>query len=167
VPCHVVTTDLHTGEAVWWTSGDPVEVLSASASLPGLFPPVQIDGRMYVDGAVACPVPTQRALDLGARRVWVLNLSRDVSGFPRAEHQLSALDVLLESFAISRAHLAHRAPTHGPDQQVMRLPALPIDRRDLRDFSQTQRLLDVGYEAGRAMVAEADAGTIPEQRLAG
>jgi predicted acylesterase/phospholipase RssA len=35
VPCHVVTTDLHTGEAVWWSSGDPVEVLSASASLPG------------------------------------------------------------------------------------------------------------------------------------
>lgn len=167
VACHVVTTDLHSGEAVWWSSGDPVEVLSASACLPGLFPPVEIDGRLYVDGGVSCPVPTQHALDLGARRVWVLNLARDVSGFPRAEHQMSALDVLLESFAISRAHLAHREPVVGPDQQVVRLPALPIDRRDLRDFSQSSRLMQAGYDAGSAMVADEDRRTIPQQRLAG
>ncbi len=167
VPCHVVTTDLHTGEAVWWNSGDPVQVLSASACLPGLFPPVQINGRMYVDGGVSCPVPVQRALDLGARRVWVLNLARDVSGFPRVEHQMNALDVLLESFAISRAHLAHREPVHRPDQQIVRLPALPIDRRDLRDFSQTPRLLEAGHAAAQAMIAEADRRTVPHQRLAG
>ncbi|MGN6475376.1 MAG: patatin-like phospholipase family protein [Mycobacteriales bacterium] len=173
IPCHVVTTDLHTGEAVWWTSGDPVEVLSASACLPGLFPPVQIDGRMYVDGGVSCPVPTQRALDLGARRVWVLNLARDVAGFPRAENQLSALDVLLESFAISRAHLAHRDPVHGPDQQVVRLPALPIDRRDLRDFSQTARLMEAGRVAAQTMIEGArkrdhasTRQTVPAQREA-
>ncbi|HVU62264.1 MAG TPA: patatin-like phospholipase family protein [Mycobacteriales bacterium] len=167
IPCHVVTTDLHTGEATWWSSGDPVEVLSASACLPGLFPPVQINGRLYVDGGVSCPVPTQRAIDLAARRIWVLNLSRDVSGFPRTENQMSALDVLLESFAISRAHLAHRDPVPGPDQRIVRLPALPIDRRDLRDFSQTQRLLDAGYQAAQAMIAEEDRGTVPQQRLAG
>lgn len=167
IPCHVVTTDLHTGEAVWWTSGDPVDVLSASACLPGLFPPVRIKDRLYVDGGVSCPVPTQRALDLGARRVWVLNVSRDVSGWPRVEHQMSALDVLLESFAISRAHLAHREPRHGADQQVVRLPALDIDRRDLRDFSQTSRLLEAGYLAGQAMVAEEDRQTVSYQRLAG
>src|SRR4051794_41863075 len=37
IPCHVVTTDLLAGEPVWWTTGDPVEVLTASACLPGLF----------------------------------------------------------------------------------------------------------------------------------
>ncbi|HVT20415.1 MAG TPA: patatin-like phospholipase family protein [Mycobacteriales bacterium] len=167
IPCHVVTTDLHTGEAVWWNRGNLVDVLSASACLPGLFPPVQIDGRMYVDGGVSCPVPTQRALDLGAQRVWVLNLARDVSGFPRTETQMSALDVLLESFAISRAHLAHRPPTSGADQRIVRLPALPIDRRDLRDFSQTARLMEAGYQAGQTMVAEEDRRAIPQQRLAG
>jgi NTE family protein len=166
IPCHVVTTDLHTGESVWWSSGNPVDVLSASACLPGLFPPVQINGRLYVDGGVSCPVPTQRAIELGARRVWVLNLSRDVSGFPRAEQQMSALDVLLESFAISRAHLAHRAPEPGSGQQVVRLPALPIDRRDLRDFSQTERLLQAGYEAGQAMVESVTRQVfVPGQRL--
>jgi hypothetical protein len=78
---------------------------------------------------------------------------------------MSALDVLLESFAISRAHLAHHQPIRRADQQVVRLPALPIDRRDLRDFSQTARLLKAGYEAGLAMIESATAPVfVPGQR---
>src|SRR4051794_5891586 len=40
VPCHVVTTDLLSGQPSWWSAGDPHTVLLASASLPGLLPPV-------------------------------------------------------------------------------------------------------------------------------
>src|SRR5581483_7211106 len=98
IPCHVVTTDLIAGRATWWTSGDPVEVLSASACLPGLFAPVELDGSLHVDGGVSCPVPTQRALDLGAARVWVLDVARQFHGW--AGERMTALDVLLESFAI-------------------------------------------------------------------
>jgi NTE family protein len=153
IPCHVATTDLLTGETAMWTSGDPVDVLAASACLPGLFPPVRLDGRLHVDGGVACPVPTQYALDLGASRVWVLNVSREFKGW--ADAKMSALDVLLESFAISRSQLGRREPVVGPDQQVITLPQLPIGRHDMRDFSQTGRLIAAGREAGRAMIAEA------------
>lgn len=153
IPCHVVTTDLHNGEATWWTSGNPVDILSASACLPGLFPPVSLEGRLHVDGGVACPVPTQRALDLGASRVWVLNVSREFEGW--SEERMTALDVLLESFAISRSQLGKREPVVGAGQQVVMLPSLPIGRHDLRDFTQTSRLIAAGREAGRLMVAEA------------
>ena len=152
IPCHVVTTDLLRGEPTWWTSGNPVDVLSASACLPGLFPPVEIDGRTYVDGGVSCPVPTQRALDLGAARVWVLNVSRDFHGW--ADRKMSALDVLLESFAISRQHLGRHSPVVAPGQQIVTLPSLEIGRHDMRDFSKTPRLIALGREAGRAMVAD-------------
>jgi NTE family protein len=159
IPCHVVTTDLIAGEPTWWTSGDPVDVLSASACLPGLFPPVRLDGRLHVDGGVSCPVPTQRALDLGAARVWVLNVSREYHGW--AEERMTALDVLLESFAISRSHLGRHAPTVAAGQQIITLPPLSIGRHDMRDFSQTPRLIAAGREAGRAMVAaELRASTI-------
>jgi NTE family protein len=151
IPCHVVTTDLIAGEATWWTSGDPVDVLSASACLPGLFPPVRLEGRLHVDGGVSCPVPTQRALDLGAARVWVLNVSREFHGW--ADDRMSALDVLLESFAISRSHLGRHAPVAAAGQQIVSLPPLSIGRHDMRDFSQTPRLIAAGREAGRAMVA--------------
>jgi predicted acylesterase/phospholipase RssA len=150
VPCHVVTTDLLSGEPVWWTSGDPLEVLSASACIPGLFPPVKLGGRLHVDGGVSCPVPTQRALDLGAARVWVLNVSREFHGW--ADDRMSALDVLLESFAISRSHLGRQQPVPGMGQRIVALPALSLGRHDMRDFSRTSWLIRAGREAGRAMV---------------
>jgi NTE family protein len=152
IPCHVVTTDLLTGEPAWWTSGDPVDLLNASACLPGLFPPVPLDGRLYVDGGVSSPVPTQYALDLGAERVWVLNVAREFKGW--ADARMTAMDVLLESFAISRSLLGRREPVVAPGQRVVDLPAMPIGRHDMRDFSQTSRLLASGREAGRAMIAE-------------
>src|SRR3954447_7462821 len=151
IPVHVVTTDLRTGESAWWSEGDPVDVLLASACLPGIFPPVPLAGSVHVDGGVSCPVPTQRALEIGARRVWVLDVARNFQGW--ADERMIAMDVLLESFAISRAHLGRRDPVVGPGQHVVQLPALRLDRHDLRDFSKTSALLSAGREAGRAMIA--------------
>lgn len=155
IPCHVVTTDLLAGEAVWWSSGDPTEVLLASACLPGLFKPVELGGSLHVDGGVTCPVPAQHALDLGASRVWVLDVARDFHGW--ADKRMSAMDVLLESFAISRSHLGRRAPVTGAGRRVVTLPPLGIGRQDIRDFSRTERLLARGRELGRAMIAEESA----------
>jgi NTE family protein len=150
IPCHVVTTDLLSGEPVWWTTGDPLEVLSASACIPGLFPPVKLGDRLHVDGGVSCPVPTQHALGLGAARVWVLDVARTYAGW--ADERMSALDVLLECFAISRSHLGRQQPTPRAGQRVVALPALSLGRHDMRDFSRTSWLIRAGREAGRAMV---------------
>lgn len=160
IPVHVVTTDLRAGEPVWWTNGDPVDVLSASACLPGIFAPVPLGGSVHVDGGVSCPVPTQRALDLGAARVWVLDVARDFHGW--ADDRMTAMDVLLESFAISRSHLGRREPVAGAGQRVVNLPALRMTgRHDLRDFSKTSMLLAAGREAGRAMIAAERRATAP------
>jgi NTE family protein len=152
IPVHVVTTDLRKGEPVWWTTGNPVAVLSASACLPGIFAPVPLADSVHVDGGVTCPVPAQRALDLGAERVWVLDVAREFHGW--ADERMTAMDVLLESFAISRSHLGRREPVAGPGQRVVSLPPLRTGRHDLRDFSRTSAMISAGREAGRAMVAE-------------
>jgi NTE family protein len=60
-----------TGGTCWWSSGDPVTVLTASACLPAVFPPVSMGGSLHVDGGVTRPVPVERALELGAARTWV------------------------------------------------------------------------------------------------
>ena len=152
IPCHVVTTDLLAGEPVWWSTGRPTEVLLASACLPGLFKPVPLGGSMHVDGGVTCPVPAQHALDLGTTRVWVLDVAREFHGW--ADSRMTAMDVLLESFAITRSHLGRRMPVAGAGQQVVNLPALRMGRHDIRDFSKTELLLAAGREAGRTMIAE-------------
>jgi NTE family protein len=130
-----------------------MQVLVASASLPGLLPPVPIGGSLHVDGGVTCPVPARRAVELGARRIWVLDVAGGSLG--RRDERMSALDVLLLSFAISRQQLGHTDITTGPQQVLMRLSPVAVGKHDLRDFSRTSELIEVGYSAGRRMIASA------------
>lgn len=60
----------------WFTSGAVTMPVVASCSVPGLFPPVQIDGRHYLDGGLVHSIPVGRALELGATRVFVLQVGR-------------------------------------------------------------------------------------------
>lgn len=151
VPCHVVTTDLVHGTPCWWSTGDPVTVLTASACLPALFPPVEMGGSLHVDGGVVAPVPVDRALDLGALRVWVLDVSGGTLG--RRDDRMTALDVLLQSFAISRSHLDRPVVGLRADQQVIRLRRPDLGHLEMRDFSQTPRLMAAGYAVAREALA--------------
>jgi NTE family protein len=66
-PFAAVTCDLQSGERVALTRGDLVRALGASSALPGIFPPVEIEGRMLVDGGVVenLPVATVRRMGAG------------------------------------------------------------------------------------------------------
>ncbi len=152
VPCHVVTTDLETGRAAFWSSGDPRTVLAASACLPAIFPPVSLGGTLHVDGGVSCPLPIDRALELGATRVWALDVSGGSVG--RRGDRMTALDVLLLSFSISRALLNTGArDAAGADARVVRLPEIDLGTLDIRDFSRTPALIESGYAAARTQLA--------------
>jgi len=75
-----VTTELATGHEIWVRSGPLVPALTASYALPGIFPPVKVDGRWLVDGAMVNPVPVSVCRALGARLVIAVNLNADVFG---------------------------------------------------------------------------------------
>lgn len=151
VPVHIVTTDLVTGHPVWWTSGDPQQVLVASASLPALLPPVPLGGSLHVDGGVTCPVPVQRAIELDAQRIWVVDVTGGSLG--RRDARMNALDVLLMSFAISRYRLAELEFPQASPRPIIPMPRVELGHHELRDFSRTAELIERGYEAGRKMVA--------------
>ncbi|CAK0740051.1 NTE family protein RssA [uncultured Gammaproteobacteria bacterium] len=82
-PFVAVTTDLLTGHETWLRKGQAVDALRASISLPGVFPPVLIDGRWLVDGALVNPVPVSACRALGAEMVIAINLSADLIGKAR------------------------------------------------------------------------------------
>lgn len=71
LPVHVMATD-HNGLGIRLTSGPMVDAVLASSAIPGIFPPVEIDGRALMDGAVAASSPIRAAVELGATRVIVL-----------------------------------------------------------------------------------------------
>ncbi len=66
IPFVVVTTNIETGKEIVFTKGDLPLLLQASCSWPGIFPPVNVDGMMLVDGGVKNSVPTLIARSLGA-----------------------------------------------------------------------------------------------------
>jgi NTE family protein len=72
VPLHVVATDLLTAEDLRISTGDALEAILASSAIPGVLPPVRIDGRALIDGGVVNNTPISHAVELGADTVWVL-----------------------------------------------------------------------------------------------
>jgi NTE family protein len=78
-----IATDLATGHEVWLRSGPLVPALRASFSLPGIFPPVMLDHRWLVDGALVNPVPVSAALALDAQMTIAVNLNADIIGAAR------------------------------------------------------------------------------------
>jgi NTE family protein len=60
----------------WFTSGPLAEVLLASCAVPGILPPVQIGDEHYIDGGIVNSIPVSRAVLLGVRRIYVLQVGR-------------------------------------------------------------------------------------------
>mgnify|MGYP001822093360 CR=1 FL=1 len=79
-PFATVSTDLATGREIWFTSGPVLSAVWASISLPGLFPPIQSNGRWLVDGGLVNPVPVSVCRALGAETVIAVNLNGDIVG---------------------------------------------------------------------------------------
>ncbi len=74
VPLTIVATDLATGDAVAFTSGDVASAVLASTAFPGAYPPVERDGGIYIDGGVVADVPLDIAVASGARSAVVVQL---------------------------------------------------------------------------------------------
>lgn len=157
VPMHVVTTDLEAGVPAWFTTGPAEEVLAASAALPGLFPPVELEGHLHVDGGVLEPLPVGRALDLGAATTYVLDVTAgtSTSGVRDSRRPRSALEVLVRSFEVSRvAHTPAPETLARPGQEVVVVPLAQTAGLDLRDFSHTSALIEESREAARRFLDE-------------
>ncbi|MGQ9371078.1 patatin-like phospholipase family protein [Azospirillum sp. ST 5-10] len=82
-PFMATATDLLSGHEVWLQRGDLVDALRASISLPGVFPPVRLDRRWLVDGALVNPVPVSCCRSLGVPVVIAVNLAADLLGKAR------------------------------------------------------------------------------------
>ena len=151
VELQVVTTDLDTARPCWWNSGDPAAVLAASAALPGIFPPVDLAGGRHVDGGVLVPVPTARAYELGATRVFVSDIS--TRSRPRLPDRLSSLAVLLEAFNVARFAIESDV-TPPPGVEVTVLPSPSLEGRSMFDFTRTASLVREAYHLTLGTLSE-------------
>ena len=98
-PLSVATTDINAGVSVYYSHGALAPVIRASCAYPGLFVPIQYDGRTLVDGFLTAPVPVEGALLLGADIVIAVYLEAGNIEQPR-----TFTDVLSRSFTIIQRH---------------------------------------------------------------
>ncbi len=97
-----VATDLFNGKPIYFVRGNAGQAVRASSSVPGVFEPVVIRGRDYVDGGLVSPIPVSAARALGARKV----IAVDISAKPRFQETDSIPKVMLQTFAIMGQQLA-------------------------------------------------------------
>ena len=141
----VVATDLKSGESVVFRSGNTGMAVRASSAVPGVFQPVSINGREYVDGGLVSPIPARAARSLGANFV----IAVDISVKPRDARTSSTLDVLLQTFAIMGQSIS-RYETAEADIVIRPVTAeLPAT-----DFAGRHRAVLEGEKAAAAVMAD-------------
>lgn len=96
MPLGIVATDLDNGEPVLFRRGDAGTAVRASSAVPAVFQPVSINGREYVDGGLASPVPVRFARQMGAEFV----IAVDISSPPDGNATGDPMRMLLQTFAI-------------------------------------------------------------------
>jgi NTE family protein len=96
IPFGVVATDLHSGAPILFRRGNTGLAARASSSVPGVFQPVKIGDREFVDGGLVSPVPVRFAHEMGADFVIAVNISAQ----PESQAASSSVEVLLQTFAI-------------------------------------------------------------------
>lgn len=158
IPFQCVAASIERASEHWFTEGPLIPALLATAAVPVLFPPVEIDGQHFYDGGLVNSVPLTRAVDLGASTIYVLQVGRLEAPLrpPERLHEAALI-----SFEIARRHrYATALETLPTDVDVHVLPSgNPVefdDRRQLRwrDTGDTTALVDGAYTASSDYLRE-------------
>lgn len=100
IPFRVIATDIHKGRLHVFSEGPLLSAVCASAALPGLFQPVTIDGKQYVDGGIINELPVKLAQETGASLV----IASNVKGWIDIEAKEEIENISIRSYYIMRHH---------------------------------------------------------------
>lgn len=145
IPFGIVATDLLTGQTVCFTKGEVGPPLRASCAYPGLFIPVEHEGRLLADGFLTEPVPAESLQRMGADVVIAVQLD---TGHPDKKPK-NTIEVIGRAFTIVQEQMPPRWLRHA---DVILEPVV----RDIHwdDFQKTPELVAAGVAAARAALPE-------------
>jgi NTE family protein len=139
-----------TGEPVTLSRGPALDALLASTAMPGVFPPVLLDGRLLTDGGVAADTPVLQAEELGATVTYVLPAVAPSRRRPETARGAVAHFLRALSHVYDRAAATDVTAARG---QVHVLPAPTHDTVNPFDFRRTATFLREGYAVAQAKLA--------------
>lgn len=104
VPFQCVAAHIESSKARWFSSGPILPAILASCAVPGMFPPVEIDGQHFLDGGLVHSIPVGRALAMGATEIYVLQVGRVEQSL---QVPTKPWEVATVAFEIARRHRYH------------------------------------------------------------
>ncbi|MEI8175685.1 MAG: patatin-like phospholipase family protein [Candidatus Omnitrophota bacterium] len=146
IPLAIATVDIETGEEVCFTSGDLVKVIKASCSLPGIFKPVEIDGRLLMDGGIKHHLPTGIAKKIGADHTVAI----DVGFCVKKAKIANMFGIIMQSIQILGQELSQH---QSGEADLLIRPDLGEDM-DQMAFDKASYIISKGEEAARAAVPQ-------------
>jgi len=102
IPFYAVAANIQNGQEVVFSKGNTGTAVRTSCSIPGIFRPVKIDGRMYVDGGVVSPIAVDAARRLGADIVIAVDISADID----TRQPEGTIETILQSIGIMQSKIA-------------------------------------------------------------
>ena len=139
IPLIVVTADIENGQRVVLTSGNLAEVIRASCSLPGIFIPIRINGRLLVDGGLIDSVPVRVAQRMGASFI----IASDVGFCIKKEKITNIFQMIYQSVQIAGSELNK---LQGKLADITIMPQLPGEI-DQMAFDKADYIINKGEEA--------------------
>ena len=161
VPFQCCAASIERAAEHWFDSGPVIDAVLASSAVPGLLPPARIDGEHFVDGGVVNSIPVGRAVELGARTIYVLQVGR-VDRPLRAPR--NPLEVGRVTFEIARRHrYAREIAAVPPGTRVHVLPTGGGSDKDdsplaYRDLTAAANRISRAYTASVAYLRAAGLG---------
>lgn len=152
IPLGIIATDLETGAERVFTTGSLVDALLASAAMPGVYPPVEIEGRLYTDGGVANNVPIAPAVEMGATTLYVLNSTSHTN---QRRPLVRPMDYFFHGFTLARAQrLTIDLRLYADKVNLVMIPTPPFDFFvPFASMEYTSKLIDLAYKHTKKFLA--------------
>lgn len=142
VPFRAVAADIETGKAVVLSRGDLVTAVMASMTIPGVFSPVEIDGKMLVDGGIANNLPVDVVRDMGAEVVIVVDIATPLRSRDDLR-SMASVTAQVVTILVQRNVLTQLS-TLKPGDVLIRPDLGPLGTTD---FTRVKDALKAGYAA--------------------
>lgn len=162
IPYRAVATDLNTGEAVVLNRGSLAMAMRASMSLPGVFQPAEVDGRVLLDGGLVNQVPIDVVRAMGADVVIAVDVGTPMVPL---DGDANLLDVVSQiSGMMTTGNTRRQLATLHP-RDVLIVPELG-DSVATGDFEKARQALDIGAQASAAARGRLAELSVPAVRYA-
>lgn len=148
IPFRAVATDIASGEKVVFRKGHLPQVIRASMSIPAVFAPVELDGRLLVDGGMTDNIPLDVAREMGVDVAIVVDIGTPL----RSRKQLNTVvDVLNQSITLmTRRNSEEQLAALHPNDVLIEPPLASFG---VTDFGKAEEMIDAGYRATRILDA--------------